>query len=158
MQSGTPPLQSTRIFDQVLERIRYLHYSLNIEKVYLYWSRFFIRWHGRGGQIQHPRWMGAPEIEAFLTLLATERHVSPTTHNLTHNQALSALLFLYRKVRDMDLPWMDVIDSPAQKRRLPGVMTQGEVAGLLARLLYGTGLRLMQCRQRRVKDLDFVGC
>lgn len=104
--------------------------------------------------MQYPRWMGAPEIEAFLILLATERRVSTSTHN----QAMNALLFLYRKVRDMDLPWMDSINRPAQKRRLPGVMTQGEVAGLLARLLYGTGLRLMQCRQRRVKDLDFVGC
>lgn len=154
MQSGTPTLQSTWILDQAQSRIYCWHYSLSIKKVYLYWIRFFIRRHGRGGQVQYPRWMGAPEIEAFLILLATERRVSTSTHN----QAMNALLFLYRKVRDMDLPWMNSINRPAQKRRLPGVMTQGEVAGLLARLLYGTGLRLMQCRQRRVKDLNFVGC
>lgn len=161
MKSGTPPLQSTRLLDQLRERIRYMHYSLNTEKVYLYWVRFFIRWHGRNGQMRHPRTMGAPEIEAFLTMLATERKVSTSTHN----QALSALLFLYREVLNMDLPWMDGINRPAAKRRIPSVLTKDEVAGLLAqmegvtallaRLLYGTGMRLMEGIRLRVKDVDF---
>lgn len=85
---------STRLLDQLRERIRYLHYSLQTEKAYLYWARFFIRWHGRGGVMRHPRDMGAAEVEAFLNMLVNERQVSPSTHN----QALSALLFLYREV------------------------------------------------------------
>lgn len=161
MKPGTPPLQSTRLLDQLRERIRYMHYSLSTEKVYLYWVRFFIRWHGRNGQMKHPRTMGAPEIEAFLTMLATERKVSTSTHN----QALSALLFLYREVLNMDLPWMDGINRPVAKRRIPSVLTKDEVAGLLAqmegvtallaRLLYGTGMRLMEGIRLRVKDVDF---
>ncbi len=161
MKPGTPPLQSTRLLDQLRERIRYMHYSLSTEKVYLYWVRFFIRWHGRNGQMKHPRTMGAPEIEAFLTMLSTERKVSTSTHN----QALSALLFLYREVLSMDLPWMDGINRPAAKRRIPSVLTKDEVAGLLAqmegvtallaRLLYGTGMRLMEGIRLRVKDVDF---
>lgn len=161
MKPGTPPLQSTRLLDQLRERIRYMHYSLSTEKVYLYWVRFFIRWHGRGGQMKHPRAMGAPEVEVFLTMLATERNVSASTHN----QALSALLFLYREVLNVDLPWMDGINRPAAKRRIPSVLTKDEVAGLLAqmegvtallaRLLYGTGMRLMEGIRLRVKDVDF---
>ena len=161
MKPGTPPLQSSRLLDQLRERIRYMHYSLSTEKVYLYGVRFFIRWHGRGGQKKHPRTMGAPEIEAFLTMLATERKVSTSTHN----QALSALLFVYREVLNMDLPWMDGINRPAAKRRIPSVLTKDEVAGLLARmegvpallarLLYGTGMRLMERIRLRVKDVDF---
>ena len=161
MKPGTPPLQSSRLLDQLRERIWYMHYSLSTEKVYLYWVRFFIRWHGRGGQMKHPRTMGAPEIEVFLTMLATERKVSTSTHN----QALSALLFLYREVLSMDSPWMDGINRPAAKRRIPSVLTKDEVAGLLAqmegvtallaRLLYGTGMRLMEGTRLRVKDVDF---
>jgi integron integrase len=161
MKPRNPPLQSTRLLDQVRERIRYLHYSLSTEKVYLYWIRFFIRWHGRNGQMKHPREMGAPEVEAFLTMLATDRSVSTSTHN----QALSALLFLYREVLCTDLPWMDGINRPASKRRIPSVLTKDEVAGvlaqmegitaLLARLLYGTGMRLMEGIRLRIKDVDF---
>ena len=99
MKPGNPPLQSIRLLDQMRERIRFRHYSFSTETVYLYWVRFFIRWHGRGGQMQHPRTMGAPEIEAFLSMLATERQVSASTHN----QALSALLCLYREVLGIDL-------------------------------------------------------
>ena len=102
MKPGTPPLKSTRLLDQMRERIRYMHYSLSTEKIYLYWVRFFIRWHGREGQMQHPRNIGAPGVEAFLTMLATERKVSASTHN----QALSAVLFLYREVLEIDLPWL----------------------------------------------------
>ena len=162
MKPGNPPLLSTRLLDQLRERIRYLHYSLSTEKVYLHWVRFFVRWHGRNGAMRHPRDMGAPEIEAFLTMLATQRQVSTSTHN----QALSALLFLYREVLGIHLPWMDDINRPANKRRIPGVLTLGEVAGvlaqmegetaLLARLLYGTGMRLMEGVRLRVKDVDFA--
>ena len=110
------------------ERIRYKHYSLSTEKVYPYTVRFFIRWHGRNGAMRHPREMGAPEVEAFLSMLATQRKVSTSTHN----QALSALLFLYRELLAIDLPWMDKIDRPAYKRRIPSVLTRDEVAGVLA--------------------------
>jgi integrase len=146
MKPGNPPLQSTRLLDQVRERIRYLHYSLSTEKLYVYWVRFFIRWHG----LKHPRDMGAKEVEGFLTMLATERKVSASTHN----QALSALLFLYREVLGISLPWLDNLNRPSRARRIPSVLTKNEVAGLfaalegetalLARLLYGTGMRLME--------------
>lgn len=124
MKLDTPVLRSTRLLDQLRERIRCLHYSLSTEKAYLHWVRFFILWHGRGGVMRHPRDMGAPEVEAFLTMLATERHVSASTHN----QALSAILFLYREVLAIDLPWLDGVNRPAQKRRIPSVLTREEVA------------------------------
>ncbi len=111
--------------------------------------------------MRHPRDMGAPEVEAFLTMLATERQVSASTHN----QALSALLFLYREVLAIDLPWLDDVNRPAQKRRIPSVLTKEEVAALfqfldsdmrlLAQLLYGTGMRLMEGLRLRIKDVDF---
>lgn len=126
MKPGGPPLQSLRLLDQVRERARYLHYSFATEKAYLYWVRFFIRWHG----LRHPRDMGAAEIEAFLTMLATQRKVSPSTHN----QALSGLLFLYRQVLGVDLPWLDNIQRPAFKRRIPSVLTAAEVSAVLALL------------------------
>ena len=103
---GKPILQSQRLLDQVRERIRYLHYSLNTEKVYVHWAREFVRWSGRGGQLRHPRELGAREIEAYLSILATERKVSASTHN----QALSAILSLYREVLDIDLPRLDGIN------------------------------------------------
>ena len=77
MKPRTPVLQSVRLLDQVRERIRYLHYSLNTEKTYLHWVKFFVRWHGRNGVMRHPREMGAREVEAFLTMLATERMCLP---------------------------------------------------------------------------------
>jgi integron integrase len=111
--------------------------------------------------MHHPREMGVREVEAFLTMLATERKVSASTHN----QALSALLFLYREVLAIDLPWLDDIGRPQQKRRTPSAMTRDEVAGvlaqmegetaLLARVLYGTGMRLMEGVRLRLKDVDF---
>ena len=134
MKPGNAPLKSIRLLDQVRERIRYSHYSLSTEKVYLYWVKFFIRWHGRNGPMRHPREMAGPEIEAFLTMLATERKVSASTHN----QALSAILFLYREVLAIKLPWLDDIGRPQQKRRIPSVMTRDEVAGLLAQMLIST--------------------
>jgi hypothetical protein len=109
MKPGTPPLKSARLLDQVKERVRYLHYSLKTEKAYLYWIRFFIRWiAAQGAGMRHPRDMGVTEVEAFLTMMATERKASASTHN----QALSALLFLYREVLNIDLPWLNNIGRP----------------------------------------------
>ena len=157
MKPGAPLLRSARLLDRLRERIRYKHYSLRTEESYLYWARFFIRWH----RLRHPRDMGAPEIEAFLAMLATERHVSAATHN----QALSALLFLYREVLDIDVPWLAGINRPSSPKRIPSVLTQSEVAAvldrlapdiaLLGRLLYGTGMRLMEGLRLRIKDVDF---
>lgn len=142
---GAPVFHSTRVLDQLRERIRYLHYSLQTEKAYVYWARFFIRWHGRSGPMRHPRLMGQLEVEAFLTMLASERQVSPATHR----QALNAILFLYKEVLGLDLPWMQSIGRPPERKRIPVVLTVPEVQsvlalidgteGVLARLLYGTG-------------------
>lgn len=130
VKPSAPALQSTRILDQLRERIRYMHYSLSTEQVYVYWARFFIRWSGHGGAMRRPRDMGASEVEAFLTHLATDRKVSASTHN----QALSAILFLYREVLAIELPWLKGINRPIQKRRIPSVLTKDEVAGLLAQM------------------------
>lgn len=158
MQSDARPVfQSTRLLDQVRERARYLHYSPRTEKAYVYWARFFIRWHG----LKHPRDMGAAQVQAFLTMLASDRHVSTSTHN----QALSAILFLYREVLGIELPWLVDLARPRYARRIPTVLTPDETARLLhamdgpaqrvARLLYGTGMRLMEALRLRVKDVDF---
>ncbi len=162
MKPGTPLLQSTRLLDQVSERIRYMRYSFKTEKPYLYWVRFFIRWSAtQPGGMRHPRDMGVADVEAFLSMMANERKVSASTHN----QALSALLFLYREVLNIDLPWLNNIGRPQQAKRIPAVLTKDEVAGLLAqmdgitallaRLLYGTGMRLMEGIRLRVKDVEF---
>jgi len=139
------------------ERLRMLHYSLRTEEAYLHWCKAFIRFHGR----RHPAEMGGPEVEAFLTHLAAERGLAPSSHR----QALSALLFLYGKVLGQQLPWMQDIGRPVPKRRLPVVLSVPEVREvlaqvtgehlLLAQLLYGTGLRITEALQLRVKDLDF---
>jgi integron integrase len=140
------------------ERLRYLHYSLRTEEAYVAWVRRFVHWHGR----RHPRDMGGPEVERFLSMLANDRGVSPSTHK----QALSAILFLYRDLLGVDLPWLDAIGRPPERKRIPSVLTVIEVqrllqcvAGqpekLLAQLLYGTGLRLTEGLSLRVKDLDF---
>lgn len=156
--TARPPLQAPRLLDQLRERLRYLHYSLRTEQTCLYWTRWFIRYHG----LRHPRELGKPEVEAFLTMLAHERNVSASTHR----QALSALLFLYKEVLGQHLPWLDDIGRPVTRRRIPTVLTQQEVqrllqvlegeTDLLARLLYGTGMRLMECLSLRVKDVDFA--
>ena len=96
MKPASPPvLRATRVLDQVRERIRYKHYSLRTEQAYVQWVRMFVKWHG----LRHPRDMGQLEIEGFLTMLANERRVAASTHN----QALSALLFLYREVLGTDI-------------------------------------------------------
>ena len=151
--------QSVRLLDQLREVLRYKHYSLRTEEAYLYWVKFFVRWHGRSGQVRHPRDMGAAEVQQFLSMLTTERNVSVSTHN----QALSALLFLYREVLGVKLPWLDDVQRPTRPRRIPSVLTVAEVAGLLgamtgielllAKLLYGTGMRLNEGLRLRVKDM-----
>lgn len=153
--------QSARLLDQLREVLRYKHYSLRTEKAYLCWVKFFVRWHGRSGQVRHPRDMGAAEVQQFLSMLTTERNVSVSTHN----QALSALLFLYREVLGVKLPWLDDVQRPTRPRCIPSVLTAAEVAGLLgamtgielllAKLLHGTGMRLNEGLRLRVKDMDF---
>jgi len=150
-------LTSTRLLEQVRERIRYLHYSLRTEQAYVRWVRLFVRWSG----LRHPRECEHRDVEAFLSFLANERHVAASTHR----QALHALLFLYKEVLDLDLPWLQEIGRPQPRKRIPVVLTTDEVArllavitgelGLLARLLYGTGLRLAEGLGLRVKDIDF---
>ncbi len=152
-----PPLQSTRLLDQLRERIRYLHYSIRTEQAYVHWVQTFIRFHG----IKHPSELGPEDVERFLSWLANERHVAVSTHK----QALSALLFLYQKVLGLDLPWMKEIGRPKSRVRLPVVLTHDEISRLflhlegghrlMAQLLYGTGMRIMEGIRLRVKDVDF---
>jgi integron integrase len=152
-----PAFVSVRLLDQVRERLRYLYYSLKTERAYVYWVRWFVRHSG----LRHPRSLGQLEVEAFLSMLATQRQVSVSTHR----QALSALLFLYKEVLGQELPWMQQIGRPVSARRIPSVLTVAEIqrvldlmdgeAGLLARLLYGTGMRRNEGLCLRVKDLDF---
>jgi integrase len=128
MKPGThPPLRSARLLDQMRERIRDCHYSLRTEQAYLFWVRRFIRFH----RVRHPRSMGSEEVEAFLTHLATERHVAPSTHK----QALAALLSRSEAARLLE-------------------HVEPTFATIVA-LLYGSGLRLMECLRLRVKDVDF---
>ena len=152
-----PPLRASKLLDQLRERIRYLHYSIRTEEAYVHWARAFIRFH----KLRHPAQMGASEVEAFLSWLANERRVAAATHK----QALSALVFLYQRVLALDLPWLHEIGRPKTHVRLPVVLTVAEVAGVLsmlagvhrlfAQLLYGTGMRLTEGLQLRVKDVDF---
>jgi integron integrase len=152
----SPPRPPLRLLDQLRERIRFKHYSLRTEQAYVGWVRQFIRFHG----LRHPQSMGGPEVVQFLNALANERQVAASTQN----QALSALLFLYGEVLGIELPWMGEIARAKHPRRLPVVLSREEVRqvlaltegvhGLMARLLYGTGMRLMECVRLRVKDLD----
>lgn len=146
-----------RLLDQMRERIRLKHYSIRTERVYCEWVRRFIRFH----QYRHPQDMGAAEVEAFLTELAVRRNVSASTQN----QALSALLFLYKEVLALDLPWLADVVRAKKPQRLPVVLSVEEVRRVLAALdgelwlvcslLYGTGMRLMEGLRLRVKDVDF---
>ena len=146
-----------RLLDQVRDRIRVKHYSLKTEAAYCGWIRRFILANGK----RHPREMGGPEVEAFLSRLAVEGDVAASTQN----QALAALLFLYREVLGVQLPWMESVVRAKRPARLPVVMSVGEVRRVLAalepayaamiRLLYGTGMRVSECVRLRVKDIDF---
>ena len=145
----------SRLLDQVSARLRYLHYSARTEESYVARVKRFILFHGK----RHPLDMGAAQIEAFLTHLAIARKVSASTQN----QALSALLFLYREVLERKLPWMDRIVPARTPKKLPVILTCDEVARLLvqmkrtpqlmARVRYDTGIRLMACMRLRVKDI-----
>jgi site-specific recombinase XerD len=147
-----PPL-----LDQVRNAIRRRQYSPRTEKSYVGWIRRFIVHHGKG----HPRELGAREVEAFLTYLAVERKVSASTQN----QALSALLSLYRHVLEIELPWMDGVVRAKRLKRIPVVLSRDEVARLLAglrssfwlmaSLMYGSGLRVTECLRLRIRDFDF---
>ena len=161
-ESNTPPAtKPPRLLDQVRDRIRVKHYSIRTETQYLQWIKRFIFFHGK----RHPGEMGAAEVEAFLTHLAVDGGVAAATQN----QALSALLFLYRDVLGVSLPWLDNVTRAKKPRRLPTVLTPAEVKSvldrvtggegiyaLMARLLYGTGMRLMECVRLRVKDVEFA--
>ena len=142
------------------EVIRRKHYSFRTEDSYLQWVRRFIVFHGK----RHPREMGAREITAFLNHLVKSHDVAAATQN----QALSALLFLYREVLDTPLAWLEGLERAKRPARVPTVLSVAEVAALLsflkgskwlmASLLYGAGLRLRECLTLRVKDVDFDYC
>lgn len=156
--SGSSSVLAPRLLDQVRGKIRFKHYSLRTEQAYLDWIKRFIRHFGK----RHPRELGAADVEAFLTHLAVAGRVAAATQN----QAKSAILFLYREVLEAELPWLDGVESAKAPRRLPVVLTRDEVGALLARLpctyglicrlLYGTGMRLMEGLRLRVKDVDFA--
>ncbi len=149
--------QPPRLLGQLREQLRVRHYSLRTEDAYVDWARRFILFHGK----RHPRDMGAPEVQTFLSHLAVERHVSPSTQN----QAKAALLFLYRHLLKVDMPWLGEVVQAKRQPHLPVVLTPGEVRVLLdqmeggmalvAQVLYGTGLRLMEGLRLRVKDVEF---
>lgn len=152
-----PDPRPPRLLERVRAEIRARHYSLRTEETYVDWIRHFIRFHHR----RHPRELGAEEVAGFLSHLAADRHVAAATQN----QAKAALLFLYRRVLDLELPWLDGVVQAKPSRRLPVVLAPGETrrlldqmegtTGLVARLLYGTGMRLLEGLRLRVKDLDF---
>lgn len=145
-----------KLLDQMREVLQTQHYSIRTEDAYVDWARRFILFHHK----RHPKDMGAPEVEAFLTHLAVERKVAASTQN----QALSALLFLYREVLHQELGSVDSVRARKPKR-LPTVLTKSEALGvitamsgtpqLMTKLLYGSGLRALECTRLRVKDIDF---
>lgn len=152
MSDGKP-----RLLEQVRNVIRYRHYSIRTEEAYLQWIRRYIHFHNK----RHPREMGAKEVTAFLTHLAVQRDVSPSTQN----QALNAILFLYRHVMEIELPWLEGFERAKRKPKLPVVLTREEVSAVLAQLdgtkwliasmLYGSGMRHLECLRLRIKDVDF---
>lgn len=149
----TPP----RLLDAVRSAIQLRHYSFRTQKAYVDWIRRYIVFHGK----RHPRDMGGDEVRTFLSHLATDRQVAPATQA----QALAALLFLYKRVLNVDLPWIDDVVRARRPKRLPTVLTRDEarrvialIPGthrLIALLLYGSGLRLLEALRLRVKDVDF---
>lgn len=153
----TPVTNPPKLLEQVRQRLRVGHYSLRTEQTYIPWIKRYILFHGK----RHPREMGKSEIEAFLTHLAVDREVSAATQN----QALNAILFLYRSVLEIDVDWMIDVVRAKRNPRVPVVMSIPEVRRVLAHLsglnelmaslLYGSGLRLMEAVRLRVKDIDF---
>jgi integron integrase len=155
--TDTPP-PPTRLMQQVTNACRVRHYSLRTEESYLYWIRDFIRFHNK----RHPSEMSVAEVEAFLTHLAVERNIAPATQSL----ALNAIVFLYRHVLNSDLGAFDGWIRAKKKQKLPAVFSANEASRLInhlqqqyrlpAALLYGCGLRLMECLRLRIKDIDFT--
>lgn len=155
--SSQNTVEPPRLLDQVRGKIRVKHYSIRTEQAYVDWIKRYILHFGK----RHPDAMGAAEVEAFLTHLAVAGKVAASTQN----QAKSALLFLYREVLGQELPWLDNVEQAKTPKRLPVVLTQAEVQAVLSRLkgtdwlmgslLYGAGLRLMECVRLRVKDVEF---
>ena len=153
----TKTSHAPKLLDQVRGKIRLKHYSIRTEQAYVDWIRRFILFFGK----RHPRDLGAAEVEQFLTHLAVEGNVAASTQS----QAKSALLFLYREVLDNELPWLDNVERAKVPKRLPVVLTREEVMAVLTRLegthwlvaslLYGTGLRIMEALRLRVKDVEF---
>src|SRR5262245_14292677 len=156
-EAGPPGPPKPRLLDRVREAIRARHYSRRTEKTYVAWIRRYILFHGK----RHPQEMGPREITQLLSALAVKDKVAASTQN----QALSALLFLYRAVLEQDVPWLDALVRAKRPERLPVVLTREEVRAvldglhgvplLMALLLYGAGLRLLECARLRVKDVDF---
>ena len=152
------PREEPKLLDQVRDLIRLKHYSIRTEQAYLGWIKRFILFHHK----RHPKEMGKTEIEAFLTHLAVQGNVAASTQN----QAMNAILFLYRHVLKQDLGWLEDVTRAKQPARLPVVLTVPEVQAVLARLdgqhwvmaslLYGSGLRLMECLRLRVQDLELT--
>ena len=152
-----PSAGKPKLLDQVRIEIRRRHYSPRTEEAYVGWIKRYIRFHG----IRHPAEMGKPEVEAFLSHLAVRDRVAEATQN----QALNALLFLYREVLQIDLDWLDSVVRAKKPTRLPTVLTRDEVRRVLTHLegtnrfcvmlMYGAGLRLLECLRLRVKDVDF---
>lgn len=146
-----------KLLDQLRDRIRLKHYSRRTEDVYLDWAKRYILYHNK----RHPQEMGKKEIEEFLTFLATERNVAAATQN----QAKAALQFLYKEVLEIQLPWLNEVEQAKKPKKLPVVLTEKEVQtllahispafNLLARLTYGTGMRLLEALRLRVLDIDF---
>jgi len=150
--------QPPRLLSRVRDRIRFKHYSLRTEEAYVEWIRRFIVFHDK----RHPSDLGALEVEAFLTDLAVTHDVSASTQN----QAKSAILFLYKEVLGSELPWLEGIQSAKRPVRLPVILTTGEIQRvlhhlhgvhhLIGRLLYGTGMRILEAMRLRVKDVEFA--
>jgi len=151
---------SPRLLDRVRDAIRTRHYSRRTEKAYVYWVRRFVLFHNK----RHPLEMGAPDVSTFLSHLAVQQKVAASTQN----QAFSALLFLYREVLGRRLDPLENAVRAKRPSHLPVVLTQAEVKAILGRLhgapwlmaslMYGAGLRLLECARLRVKDVDFARC
>ena len=149
-----------RLLDDVRDVIRIKHYSIRTEQAYLQWIRRYILFHGK----RHPSELGADHLSAFLSDLAVRGRVAAATQN----QALNALLFLYRQVLKQNMPWIEGVQRAKQPRHLPVVLTRNEIRHVLAQLegtvwlmaslTYGGGLRLLECLRLRVKDIDFERC
>ena len=158
MHDNTSSNSAPKLLDQVRGKIRLKHYSIRTEQAYLDWIKRFILHFDK----QHPKNLGAADVETYLTYLAVEGKVAASTQN----QAKSALLFLYRQVLEIELPWLDNIEQAKAPKRLPVVMTRAEVQAVLSRLegthwlvanlLYGTGMRILECLRLRIKDIEFT--